>query len=534
MEYILDSQSVRYIEKNTIEKSGLPGILLMEEAGTLVANIMLSSMIKDGQKIAVFAGKGNNGGDGLVIARHLLEKDNLSIDIYLVVDGFKKSFVIDGLRKLERLENKVSEDNYAMLSYIVRRKHSIVVLGEDYEDVINKKVDLLVDSIFGIGINRDVKGIYKDVIDFINKVSSQNKAMKVISIDLPSGLNSDNAEVMATAVRASHTFTFNYKKPCHVIYPGTKYCGQVEVVNINFDLRYLDELVKKQKVYTAFDEHDAIGDLLPARYDDSNKGTYGKLCVFAGCSDMPGAALLCTEAVYRLGTGYVCLSSDEKVTDMLATRLPEAVINNDYNSINLNAYNAFLVGPGLSKSDAAINKLKYIVGNCKNSTASFVFDADAINILADILTESGVVEANDRIKMLNKMLPEKSILTPHKKELSRLLNIDMKKLESLYDVACILKNLTKHTFILKDARSIVVSKNKLHFNVSGNNGLSVAGSGDVLAGIVGGYLAQHYDCHDAAIKATYVHGYIGSLAAMDKNVASIIPSDLIDQLKMLK
>lgn len=533
MQYILDTKSVRCVENMTIGISCFPGIMLMEQAGTLAAKEISDRFIKKGGRIAVVCGKGNNGGDGLVIGRHLSENKDITVEIFLVTGDKKQTYMIDSIEILQQIKEHVSDDNYNMIFYIIARGGKVIVLGEDYEAYITGYYDLIVDALFGIGLNREVTGLYKNIILKINSLSEDNGKTIVLSVDVPSGINTDNGLAMGAAVKASHTITFNYKKPCHLIYPGKKYCGEVIIIYINFDNRFFEEIKEQGDYITTWDENDVINDLIPPRYEDSNKGTYGRLCVIAGCERMPGAALLCTEAAYRMGVGYVCLSSDEKVTDILAVRLPEAVLNNNYKEINDNNYNAFVIGPGISKNDRAVHKIKYILDNFRDSDASFVFDADAINIIAELLDERGIIDTIERINMLNSILPEKSILTPHKKELSGLLKINMDKLASLYDVAVTIREYSKAVFVLKDAHSIVVTKGRMHINNVGCNALSVAGSGDVLSGIIGAYIAQHYECFEAACLACHVHGFVGKKAAEKTNMQSVIPGDLIEELKHL-
>ncbi len=493
---IIDGKQARKIDKATIE-SGVSSDLLIERAAYAVFDAFKDLKCRK-EKVLLFAGTGNNGADA---------------------ERLYKIFCINNISsKFIKVDKKGKSDVYNI---------------EDY--------DVIVDGLLGTGINRNVEGVFLQCIKDINL--ARKKSAFVIAIDIPSGISSDDGRILGCAVKADLTVTFEYCKYGHFLYPGKSYCGRIEYHDIGLLHR---KIVKGLGLTADFFTNQDIALLLPKRFGNSNKGSYGHLLIVAGCRQMPGAAILAAKAAYRSGSGHVTVMSDESVLNTLALAVPEAVHMNfadisdegQGGAVKMadiyDDYDSILIGPGLGKGKDARAKLDAVLdcARMKKKNTCFIIDADAINILAEKLDELHVFTIEERLAWLNDILPERTVLTPHRKELSRLLAISMNRLEEGNKwLADIITKKSRLVFVLKEGSTMVASKEMLYVNVSGNNGMSTAGSGDVLAGMIcslcsgsGNRKALFYK----TCLAVYIHGLAGDLVKEKYSVYGLMAGDLPD------
>lgn len=497
MEYILDAWSAGYVDKYTIEECDVPGEVLMERA----AQALVKEIVKrydNSSKVLCVAGKGNNGGDAVVAAGLLRER------------GYN----------VETIEIKN-------------------INSEDYFEKINDYgYEVVVDGIFGIGLNKPVQGVYLSAVKYINQCGEHGS--KVYAVDIASGINSSTGDVMGTCVKADYTVTFGYKKVGHVVYPGRDCTGELSVHDIGFCDKALENSEVVNRLVYGFDNPYEALKYLPERKSDSNKGSYGRVLVVAGSDEMPGACILASKSALRSGCGLVTACSSEKALNAVVVAVPEVILKNNEEKIQFENFTACLIGPGLGKSSQSKMLVENVIINYKNIEGNglpehngfkgLVIDADAINILAEKMNELGINKRDERLEYIENNLPDNTVFTPHKKELSRLFNVPMDELESLIYTAQWLRNRTNKVFILKDAATIVVGRNKLYINQTGNNGMSTAGAGDVLAGIIVSFIAQQSDIFTAACVGVCLHGHAGDKARDKYSEYGVIAGDISDAI----
>lgn len=480
MKYVLKNQEMQEVDRETIHEIGIPGLVLMERASKAVADCVLSCVDKN-SKILVIAGIGNNGGDALAAARILLEQAQ---PVDFMVAGDLKKASGDLKTQLNILGN---------LGY------------EPLDETDFSAYDLILEGIFGVGLTREVGGVYKDIIERINA-----SGKKIISIDIPSGISGDSGKVLGCAVHADITVTFGGYKRGHLLYPGREYCGDTRLVSIGFH----DQTIQKHG--TAFTLESAKNSM-PTRYAYSNKGTYGKILVIAGNEKMSGAACFAGEAALRMGAGLVKVLSHRENRKILQTRLPECLFG-EYEEMKnaLSWCDAILFGPGIGISDHAKDMLKYLL---EYGTKPLVLDADGLNLI--------------RHYQMKISYSHGLILTPHVMEAARLLECGVKEIqEDLCGAAKVLSETFHATAVLKDAATIVAQKdNLLYINQSGNHGMATGGSGDVLAGMITGLLGAGFTPNQAAVHGVYLHGLAGDAARDVKGSYSMIASDILEHIQ---
>lgn len=503
MFYMADREEMQNIDRLTIEEDGIPGILLMERAAISTLEEINSRMKQapDGDGRNIYSEKnrplmclvvvegGNNGGDGLALAR-LLHQQGDQVQVCY----------IKGL-------TRVSESFERQLGIVKK-------LGIEILDTIpHRDYDVVVDGIFGVGLKREIKGVWKNTIDIMNAMSGFK-----VAIDLPSGVDASTGQILGTAFRADLTVTFGLDKIGLVLYPGHDMAGSVVVRDIGFSRGAID---KVSPVAYAYDRSDISR--LPARVDSSNKGTYGRVAVIAGSRDMSGAASYAAEAVYRSGAGLAKVYTHANNRNIIGCTVPEAVlmVYDDEDSAAscaedaLNWADVILIGPGLGRSSEACAMVKIIMDRAEQPV---VVDADALNIIScdlDILRGH----------------KGKVIITPHMGEMARLTGMaipDIKK-----NILKVCKDFAMEYNIidvLKDARTTVSSGDKVYINTSGNNGMSTAGAGDILAGMIAGLIATGLTPENAAPLGVYIHGLAGDAAAGYRGKTGMIARDIVDAI----
>ena len=380
---------------------------------------------------------------------------------------------------------------------------------------------VIVDAIFGIGLSRDVEGIYAKWIENINK----SKAW-VISVDIPSGISADTGEVLSVAVKADVTVTFGVLKAGLIFYPGALYAGEILVKEIGFPKKNISQV--SPTLYTGGKE---MLSLLPTRMPDSNKGNMGKILMIAGSKNMAGAAYLSAKAAYRIGAGLVRIITPEANREILQILLPEAVLvtyqeDQEIKSILYNALDwaeCVAAGPGLGMEEYAFQIIEELSGYAnQHKEKTYILDADALNLLA-------------KKKELFQGFSGCAIITPHMGEMTRLMEVDIAYLRKNRILLARQAGRQYHIIcVLKDARTIVCEEEGMcYVNTSGNSGMATAGSGDVLCGVIAGCLAMGLPARQAAEIGVYLHGLAGDRARDRVGEHGMIAQDIVEELSQV-
>ena len=507
MQKILNKAQILEHDKITIERQGISSIDLMERAaGECVKH--LEKIIKNHfRKIHIVCGKGNNGGDGLVIARILSEKyspDNLKINVFIAENSSsKESYEFShNYRKLEQCRTinicYLNESNLQLLKDEIFSEH---------------ENSIVVDAIYGIGLNKEVNGSTADIIKLLNL-----SGLPIISIDVPSGMYADVKQESGEKIIIQSELTLTFQQPKYnlLLSENGPFCKEFLTIDIGLDQEFLLEADCKN--YTI--EKKDIVSLLKKRAKFSHKGNYGHALIIAGSKGKIGAAVLASKACLKSGAGLLTVHVPASGTQILQSVLPEAMVSEDLNpqfisdSPETGKYNCVGIGPGLGTHKETELAFKQLI---QKYQGNLVIDADAINLLAEN-------------KTLFAFLPPMSILTPHPKEFDRLTekhNTDFERIETAKDLA------TKHQIILilKSAHTAIITPSKsVFFNTSGNPGMSKGGNGDVLTGILIGLLARGYDPLPTALVGVFIHGYAADKLIEKHSEESILPSEIINNL----
>ena len=493
------------IDRYTIEEVGIDGVVLMEQAGRCVSEEILAEYSAL-EKVVVLAGKGNNGGDGFVISR-LLEQEGIAVQTFLV--GNKSEITGDArvnLEILERLDHQVTE----------------VTTAADVENLSSdlKQADLIVDAMLGTGIKGRLRGLFPNIIDLVNEVSTE-----VTAVDIPSGVEADSGIVREMAVQAQQTVTFALPKLGLLLYPGAKFVGQLKVVDIGIP----KQVIAQQEIETNLITADLATKLLPLRDDNSHKGNYGKLLLVTASTGMTGAAVLTARASLKMGAGLVTVGIPSSVNPILETKLTEAMTyplaETKDGSLDVGAIaeveklmgsrDVLAIGPGLTTTGEVATVVNQLLTKIEEP---IVVDADGLNVIDDL-----------------EILKEReaaTILTPHPGEMSRLLEQPIKEIEvNRVEIAREFAMEYGVVLVLKGSRTVIATPSgEVYLNYSGNSALATGGSGDVLTGLITSLVGQDLAPVDASIIAVYLHGLAAELSSEELTKYSTTPSDVIDYL----
>lgn len=480
----------RRIDSRAQSERGLSAEILMEAAGALAAREILQTFISETKRgpVLVVCGPGHNGGDGLVVARHL-KCAGIEVHVANLGDVSKRA-PLTTIQLKRALASGVGELEAQVLEPFIER------------------ASLIVDAIFGIGLARDVDGAFASVIDGLN-----TSRVPVVSLDTPSGLDADRGLALGTAVRAEMTITFGLAKRGFFVNEGPKHTGRVRVVPIGFPCDLVVEEACTHRLFTG----KTARKLLPRRDLASNKSTHGRAGIFAGREGMGGALLLAAHGANRVGAGYVIAVSHVDPREIVG-QAPEflTLSTDDPKLFEKGKFNAIGVGPGLG------------VGDRTNELIKSLFDRKFANVVldADALTQV----AKDHLKVHRTW-----IMTPHAGELSRLTGQTVRDIESdRYRVAREAAEKFGCIVLLKGFRTVVSDGSRTAVIGSGNAALAKAGSGDVLTGLITGLLAQGMKPFPAACLAAYLHGRLADAwVKSGRDVISLEPSDLAEALPML-
>ena len=503
---VVTADEMREIDRRAIEEFGIPGVVLMENAGRGAAEVIeeIANEIEAG-RILIIAGKGNNGGDGHVVARHLV---NRGIDCEILLIGKVKDVKGDA---------RINLDTAIKMGIEVREETSDISIVENYIALS----DLVVDALLGTGLTKEVSGFYMQTIEAINAFE-----LPVVSLDIPSGLDSTTGEPLGLAVEADVTVTFCLPKVGTILYPGADYAGELELVDIGAPYELLENRGKKTSLLLQAD----VEEILLPRDADSHKGTYGHLLLVAGSTGKSGAAVMAGRSAMRSGAGLVTVAGPSSINNVLETNLievmTEPLVDMDGGFLGsgavkkvlslLEGKSALVLGPGLSREEETGNFTRAIL---EKLAIPAVIDADALWHLS---------AHAEHIKKCKAPL----ILTPHPGEMATLLGISTKEVQQdRINVARTFSTNFDCYLVLKGARTIVATpEGDIFINMTGNPGMATAGTGDVLCGIMGSFLAQGYSTLESALAAVYIHGEAGDRVAEEKGDAGLIATDIIERL----
>ena len=542
---VATAKEMQKIDRLTIKEYGIAGTILMEKAGLAAASRINELFFenegnrhkgirhrgedtknREETKVIILAGSGNNGGDGLVVAR-ILHNQGRDVTVFLSA----KPEDLKGDAKINYLSaKKIGVKIYPINKFFTR--HSSLVTRHY----------LIIDALLGTGLNKDVRAPLSDAIKRVNKLKCP-----VISIDIPSGISSDSGQIMGCAVRSQYTVTFGLPKRGHLLYPGAEYSGKLYIEDIGFPQPLLNS--EKIKV-NLIEKSDAVR-LLPERPKYSYKGTYGHVLLIAGSKGKTGAAFMSAKACLRAGAGLVTIGVPESLMNVFQSRVTEEMVlplpdkgngTLSYKAVDsilkfLNKkINVLAIGPGISVDDEISKLVRALITESK---VPLVIDADGINAIAGTTN----VLKKSRVPV---------ILTPHPGEMERLLlqtsdtrlqTPDHKYKRTQYSVrgteiekdrintAISFSRKTKAYLVLKGTPTVIATpEGNAFINSTGNAGMATAGTGDVLTGMISAFLAQGMTPQDASMLGVYMHGLIGDIVAEKKGEHSLIASDIINAI----
>ena len=487
MIYLPTGEQMRRADLYTIEEIGVPSMVLMERAALEVVRCMEEEQL-DFRKVLVVCGSGNNGGDGYAIAR-LLHLKGHDVTIFFAGNSQKRS-----------------KEN-AQQAKIAAHYEIPVITNLDTEEY-----SVIIDALFGTGLKREITGHYREILCSVNQMTGEK-----VSVDLPSGIHDTTGAQMGIAFCADLTVAIAFPKRGLFLQEGNVCAGKI----LTGDIGISSETFSEGTVTFGYEKQDLfLG--FPKRKKNSHKGSYGKVLMIAGSKGMSGAAYLSAKAAYAVGAGLVQIYTHEENRVILQQLLPEAIITT-YDTFDSEQLEKLIqwadligIGCGLGKSDTAERVMQYTL---KRALVPCVVDADGINILSKHM---------EWIEVTNALI----VLTPHMKEMSRMLQCSVKELiEQRMERLHAFVERYKVVCVLKDARTLVAKEHRnTYLNLSGNAAMAKAGSGDVLAGVIVGILAQRCEPYTSACLGVFLHGLAGDMARDKKGAYSVLASDLVAEI----
>jgi NAD(P)H-hydrate epimerase len=494
------------LDKSAIVDYHIPGIVLMENAGLGTVRMMEQELGDPANSFAlIFIGPGNNGGDGLVIGRHLHQRGCKPIFFFLVNPDTLKGDAAANMTIVKKLR---------LPFHIIDSEARVETLPVLYKQFLNRGIPCfaIVDAIFGTGLKRPIIGHFANAIQFIND-SESVRGIPVVAVDIPSGMDSDNGKVLGTSLRAEFTATYGCPKPGHVLHHGPEYSGKITVIDIGIP----PEAMERAKIATELLDKTSAANLVSSlkRAANAHKGNHGHLAVLGGSTGMTGAAILAVKAALRAGTGLVSLFTPKDLNPIYESALIEAMTVplpasssfldiEDLNIIGqgLKGKNAVIIGPGIGTKPATS---KLVLKLYEVLKLPMIIDADALNILA--LNRDNIPRAAGP-----------RIFSPHPGEMARLLDCSVEEIQDNRVKAAreatkiYSKDRKDCIMILKGAGTIVTSSGGLtYINTSGNPGMATGGMGDVLTGIIGSLLCQRLNAEKASAAGVFLHGMAGDI-----------------------
>lgn len=486
-----DIQTMKNIDQDSIFKLGIPGIVLMETAARKLLNHVLSH---DVENVVIVCGVGNNGGDGFALGR-LLSIENKNVKIYLI-------------GQVERMSGDC-KTNYDICQAMAIPIEVLALNGELASFMIDiKKADILIDSILGTGADRPVSDFLSQIIELIN-----NNCKNILSVDVPSGLNSDTGKPLGKSIVANKTVTFQLMKRGFLNYEADKYTGEVVVENIGIP----ESILRLNKTDEYILDERFVKNQLKPRDKYSHKGTYGHVLLVGGSKGYEGAICLSAMACCKAGAGTTTMCVGAEIEDIVKLKVLEAMVitykEEDKILELLNKSKAIAIGPGMGKNHVTFKIVRDLI---RTSDVPIVLDADGINVLVNNLS------------VLNEC-KSKIILTPHPGEFARLMGKTIEDInENRIDYAKKFAKENNVIMVLKGYRTVITDGEKAYVNTSGSSAMASGGMGDSLTGIIASMISQNKDPLISTCIAVFLHGYCGDMLAKEK--FSIQATDLIDYI----
>ena len=492
---LFTSAQIHELDKYTIENEPIKSIDLMERAAKAITQA-ITEVWGSQTPVIIFAGPGNNGGDALAVGRMLCDK---GYDVCAYLFNVSGSLSEDCIINRKRLFDKKSK--------------ALIEVTQEFEPPQLDAGTLVVDGLFGSGLNKPLAGGFASLVKYINASPAQ-----VVSIDIPSGLmTEDNTyNVRTNIIRANLTLTLQLPKLSFLFPENQMYIGRLKILDIRLSKQGIDKIDAN---YTLIEENDIRPRLLH-RDPFAHKGKMGSALIIAGSYGMGGASVLATKACLRAGAGKVTTHTPKRNSLLLQISVPEAIIQFDREetifseAVDTEDFNAVGIGPGLGTSEQTAIA---IIAQLRRTQCPIVADADAINVIA-----------NHRAWL--QQLPKGIIMTPHPKEFDRLEGPSTDSYERLMKARDLAQRLHGYILVKGHHTSLCLPDGHIMFNSTGNAGMATAGSGDVLTGIITGLLARGYKHEDACVVGMYLHGLAGDIAARELGVESVIASDLIQYI----
>ena len=505
---ILNTDQMREADRRTIQDIGIASLVLMENAGRQVV-AAVEALYPDlaERRVAVVCGKGNNGGDGFVVARTLQQR---GVDVSVFVIGPISEIKGDARTNLEIL-GRIGQTVVEVADETAWELHGAEITGHD----------LIIDALFGTGLKTALAGFHETVVADLNE-----SGVPIVSIDLPSGMSADTTELIGDAIDAAVTVTLGAPKLPLVLPPAETRSGEVVIADIGIPAEVFDQLEGPRIELLTREQMRA---LIQPRPVDAHKGDFGRVLVVAGSVGKSGAAVLCAQGAMRAGAGLVTVATPRSCQPLIAMQTPEYMTERldetpagtvDYSAVDTVLgidTDVTVVGPGLGRGEAVTAFVRDFVDRCEGP---LVLDADALNAFAEEPARLVGREGRD------------VIITPHPGEMARLVGCTVDDLQAnRIDIATDFAKRHRLYVILKGYRTLVVTPGESVFvNPTGSPGMATGGTGDVLAGMVGAWLAQLLDAEAACKLAVYLHGSAGELADADSGEVSMTAGDLVDHV----
>ncbi len=505
---VLTAAQMQAVDRRTIDEIGIPGVVLMENAGRGVAEAIIERFSPVGSHRAlILAGKGNNGGDGYVIARHLLNK---GWDVKTLVLAEREAIKGDAALNLKALENCGGQIDFIAEKETL--KTSLAAVG---------KLTVLIDALFGTGLTKAAHGLYLQAIEWLNQQSAP-----VIAVDIPSGVDASTGRVLGAAVNATLTVSFAFPKVGQISYPGSGFVGELVTVDIGIPESLAGQVPKDCLLVDAAEARR----LLPVRSRDGHKGTFGHLLVVAGSTGKCGAAVMAAESGLRGGAGLVTLACPQSSQPSIASRLAEVMtvpLADSKGELGLPAFDdlktliegkqALAIGPGLGLGEETSGMIRRLV---QDSDLPMVIDADGLTALCG------------HTDVLERQSTQQIVLTPHPGEMARLTGLSVDEIQAnRFVVARDFAVRHRVVLVLKGARTLTASPDgRVHVNSSGHAGLASGGMGDVLTGLIGSLLAQGLSAMDAATLGVFLHGLAADRLLTTFGDAGLLATDVMYEL----
>jgi len=493
---LASSDQIKEIDTLSTRKYGIPSLIRMEAAGLKSYEIIKEEYGPRNALIVV--GTGNNGGDGLVIAR------------YLLLDNYKCTICIIKTSKIK------SKDFDINLSIVKKLGASLI---KDWRAIRPNKHDLIIDSIFGVGLNRSLSSNIQKIIKKLNA-----STVPICSVDIPSGLNPNNGQTFSASILADSTITYDFAKPGLVTDPGAKFSKKIYIVKLP-----TPEILSK-KLNNFYINDNFFKNFFKSRNKSSNKGTFGHVLIIGGSRGMPGAVSLSGLAAYKSGAGLITLCVPKCISSSLKNKIPEAIVLDVPNSKDLHTIDeskfiesiknrirknptSVVIGPGLGNRKGL---LKIIEDSLAYFDCPIILDADALNLISQ------------KINTLKKFKNE-IIITPHPGEMSKITSKSVKEIqENRIKIAQFISQKTGCISLLKGFRTIITNKSgQVYINGSGNEGMATGGMGDALTGIIASFIGQGYSTTESTILGAYIHGKAGDSIASVSSKRGILASEII-------